>query len=379
MTGKYPARLQLTNFLKGLKQPPQSPILTAKYRDALPLEEITVAELLQSAGYATGHFGKWHLGEEHPASKLPAKGPASQGFAVAVEIAAAGPPPGLGKARHDKNTAWLTDRAIEFISTQRDKPFFCYLPYHTVHIPLEGDDKLVEKYHAKAKQATGPQKNPLYAAMVEEMDFHIGRLLAKLEELRLTDNTLVIFTSDNGGLSVVEGPHTPATTNLPLRDGKGYLYEGGIRVPLIVRWPGKIPAGSTCDVPVMSVDWLPTLLNVCGTEIALPSDIDGVSIDRVLAGTGSPTGRDIFWHYPHFANQGGNPTAAIRSHDWKLIEFYEDGKFELYDLASDPGEAHDLAMEKPETVKQLHKKLIAWRNRINANMPMPNPSKQVSP
>lgn len=360
MTGKYPARLQLTNFLKGVRQPEDSPLLTAIYRDALPPQETTVAEALKSAGYVSGMFGKWHLGGKQSA-------PESQGFEVAQETPASGRPRGEKRGKPDKQDQWLTDRAIEFIEQRRDQPFFCYLAYHTVHIPLEADPKLIQKYEEKPRRAGEIQTNPIYAAMIEEMDSHVGRLLTGLDELKLSENSIVIFTSDNGGLSVVEGPNTPATSNAPLREGKGYMNEGGIRVPLIVRWPAGIKADTTCHTPVCSIDWMPTFQELAHADVRLP-DVDGISLVPLLKGEELPA-RDLYWHYPHFANQGGRPAAAIRSGKWKLIEFYETGKLELYDLAADPGETTDVADNHQSLTEDLHRRLDTWRKQVNANMP----------
>jgi arylsulfatase A-like enzyme len=255
-----------------------------------------------------------------------------------------------------------------------------------VHIPLQAPAELIEKYKAKAKRLGLEEKplekgepypttkkqgrfvmrrtlqsDPVYAAMIENVDTNVGRLVGAIEKARLNDNTIVILTSDNGGVSTSEGS---PTCNLPLRDGKGWLHEGGIREPLIVVWPGKTLAGSVCDTPVTSPDFLPTLTGRA-TE-------DGIDITPLLEGT-TIAARDLFWHYPHYGNQGGTPGGAIRSGDWKLIEFYEDGRLELFNLKDDIGETKDLSKENPQKTRELHEKLIAWRSSVNAKMPTKNP------
>jgi arylsulfatase A-like enzyme len=377
LTGKYPARLHLTDWLPGRTDRPDQRLLRPAIRQHLPLEEITLAEALKSAGYATGHVGKWHLGGQGFL-------PTNQGFDVNVAGDANGSPPTYiapfknrqGRFMRGLEDApagqYLTDRltteAERFIEANKDRPFFLYFAHYAVHIPLMAKPDVVAKYPAGGKPGT--QNNPVYAAMVESMDDSVGRVVKKLDELGLTKNTLVIFTSDNGGLSVLEGPHTPATTNAPLREGKGYLYEGGIREPLLIAGPGVAKPGTTCSVPVCSIDFFPTVLELCGVKSAAKPD--GVSIAPLLRG--EAMNRDaLYWHYPHYANQGGKPGGAVREGDRKLIEWYEDGALELYDLRNDPTESTNLAAREPAAAARLRQRLAAWRASVDAQMPTPNP------
>ncbi len=236
----------------------------------------------------------------------------------------------------------LTAKAIAFVEKHRDKPFFLYLAHNAPHIPYAAKPELVTK-HAKAFE-------PTYAAVIESLDAAVGQLLAKLDELKLRENTIVVFTSDNGGLHVPEGPHAKVTHNTPYRAGKGFLYEGGIRIPLIVRWPGKIEP-RTINTPVISTDWLPTLLELTGGKA--PKRVDGVSLAELLRGTGKLAVRSLFWHLPHYCNQGSRPSSAVRLEDWKLIRHYETGVLELYDLHSDPGESTNLVPSLDRTDRTL--------------------------
>jgi arylsulfatase A-like enzyme len=376
LTGKCPARLHLTDWLPGRPDRPDQRLLRPAFRQQLPLEETTLAEALKAAGYATAHVGKWHLGGD-------GFGPKEQGFDVNVAGDHTGTPlsyvapfqrqgrfmPGLV---HAPDGEYLTDRltaeAEQFIEQNRDRPFFLYLAHYAVHIPLRAKAELVAHY--KAGGRPGTQNNPIYAAMVESVDESVGRVVGKLHDLGLDGRTLVIFTSDNGGLSVAEGPNTPATTNAPLREGKGFLYEGGIREPLIVRYPGVIKPGTISDEPVSSIDLSPTVLDFCGVKSdARP---DGVSLTPLA--NGGTLGRDaLYWHYPHYSNQGGRPGSAIRAGDLKLIEFFENDRRELFDLKRDPGEARNLAADRPGDVQELAKKLDAWRRAVGAQAMRPNP------
>jgi arylsulfatase A-like enzyme len=383
LTGKVPARLHLTDWLPGRPDRPDQALLRPKFRQQLPLEETTLAEAFKAAGYATGHIGKWHLGGE-------GFGPRQQGFDVNVAGDEAGSPrsyfapfrnkvramPGLEKAPEGE---YLTDRlaaeALRFLEDHKDKPFFLYLPHYAVHIPMRAKKDLVAKY--PNHPTPGRQSNPIYAAMLESLDDAVGRVLKKLEELKLAGRTLVVFTSDNGGLSIREGPNTPPTINSPLREGKGFLYEGGIRVPLVVRWPGVIAGGRVSDVPVISHDLFPTLLQACGVEHE--GRVDGVSLTTLWKGGGAPKRDALYWHYPHYANQGSRPGGAVREGDWKLIEFYETGRRELFDLKRDPGEKRNLAGEKKELTTRLGEKLAAWRKEVGAQMPRPNPDYRPNP
>jgi len=355
MTGKCPARLHLTNYLPGRPDAASQQLLQPQIEGQLPLEEVTLAELLKEAGYATGLFGKWHLGG-------PAFGPEQQGFDVAVTPKVEANPTleTGGKAEYA-----ITAAAEKFIEEHRDGPFFCYVPHFNPHIPLAAAPELIEKNRDAF--------HPVYAAMIETLDDSVGRLMAKVESLGLTDRTIFIFTSDNGGLHVLEFPGTPPTHNQPFRAGKGYLYEGGLREPLLVRWPGVVEPGSECDTPVVLTDLVPTLLEAAGVDPAKAvGPLDGDSLNDLLRGGKLPE-RTLYWHFPNYTNQGGRPAGALRDGDWKLVEQFEDGSLELFNLAEDVGETNNLASAEPERVAALHDKLQSWRERVGAQMPTPNP------
>lgn len=381
MTGKDPARLHLTDWLPGRTDRPSQKLRRPTIRQELPLEEITLAESLKPAGYASASVGKWHLGG-------PPFWPEHQGFDRNVGGTETGSPPGgyfhfktpSMQAHNDAEylTDRLTDEAIGFIEEHRARPFFLYLPHYAVHIPLQARRDLEDRYRAKPSNGS-PQHNPIYAAMIQSVDEGIGRLIKRLDQLGLADRTAIVFTSDNGGLSVKEGPNTPSTSNSPLRAGKGYLYEGGIRVPLIVTWPGVSRPGSTCDAPVSGQDLHPTILQMAGVTPAAGQIIDGESLVPLLKGTGNLRRDAIYWHYPHYSNQGGKPGGAIRQGNLKFIEWYEDGRGELYDLAADPGERTDLAAARPSDATRLRDRLARWRESVAAQMPTPNPDYRVPP
>lgn len=375
LTGKYPARLNLTDWLPGRGDRPDQRLNRPEIHQQLPLEETTIAESLKAAGYVTAHCGKWHLGGD-------GFGPTSQGFDINIAGDHTGTPLSYFAPYRNKNRTipglenapdgeYLTDRlaaeAVKLIASNKSRPFFLYLPHYAVHTPLRAKPDIQAKY--SGKPAGGQQSNPIYAAMVESADAAIGRVLQALDDKGLSANTLVIFTSDNGGLATGEGVNTPATSNAPLREGKGWLYEGGVRVPLIVRGPGVKPG--VTDVPVCSVDMMPTVLDLCGIPANLP--LDGVSLRPVLAGGTLPP-RPIFWHYPHYANQGGKPGGAVRDGNLKLVEFYETGRHELFDVVQDLSESRNLAAVQPEKVKELAAKLDTWRVALGAKMPTPNPN-----
>ena len=283
----------------------------------------------------------------------------------------------------------LTDESCALLEAMKDDPFLLYLAYYTVHTPLQGRKDLVAYYEKKAaalppypgekflpegrRKARQVQDHATYAAMVHCMDENIGRLMKKLDALGLTENTAIVFMSDNGGLSTSEGR---PTSNLPLRAGKGWLYEGGIREPMFIVWPGVTRPGSTCSEVVTSTDFYPTLLEMTGLPSRPEQHRDGVSLVSLLKGEGSLTRKAVYWHYPHYSNQGGRPGGAVRSGDWKLIENFEDGSVELYDLTKDLGEAHDLAAAKPEKAAELKSLLATWRRTVKARMPTPNPENE---
>ncbi|MFO0927193.1 MAG: sulfatase-like hydrolase/transferase [Gemmataceae bacterium] len=382
LTGKVPPRLGITDWLPGRPDRLDQPLARPPLRQELALDEVTLAEALKKRGYATGHIGKWHLGGD-------GHGPLQQGFDSNIAGDHTGSPlsyfapfrnktraiPGLEKAPAGE---YLTDRytaeAERFLDRHKDAPFFLYLAHNAVHTPLRAKADVVKKY--PQKMTYGRQSNPVYAAMLESLDDSVGRVVRKLDELKLTDRTIVIFTSDNGGLATLEGPGTPATVNAPFREGKGWLYEGGLRVPLIVRWPGVMKPGTTSDVPVISHDLFPTLVRAAGGD---PGTVDGVNLLPVLQGGAAPERDALYWHYPHYANQGGRPGGAIRAGGWKLVEFYEDGRRELFDLSKDVSENRNLAAERPEVVERLANRLAAWRKEVGAQMPTANPAYRPHP
>lgn len=368
LTGKYPATLNLTDWIPGHKRY-NAKLLVPKFNQELPLREVTIAEALESAGYISASIGKWHLGKE-PFY------PEKQGFALNVGGTHKGQPPRyfspykIPTIQDGSEGEYLTDRladeAIQFIETNKDKPFFLYWSHFAVHTPLQAKKEMIEKYQSKIKPGQA-QNNATYAAMIQSVDEAVGRVLAKLEELKIADNTVVIFMSDNGGLARV-------TSNAPLRAGKGSAYEGGVREPMIVCWPGMVEAGSVCHVPVTSVDFYPTLMEMAGVKHFSLQESDGVSFVPLLKQSGALEREAIFWHYPHYHPGGATPFSSIRKADYKLIEFFEDGKLELYNLKEDMSESNDLSSLMPEKTTELHELLKKWRQKINAQMPSPNPS-----
>lgn len=356
MTGKHPARLHLTNFLPGRADAPTQKLIQPRIEGQLPLEEWTIAELLRDRGYATGLFGKWHLGGSD-------YGPKAQGFDTVLMPPANTTP---SATEGGKGEYAITNAAVEFIEANKARPFFCYVPHNNPHIGLGAKPELIAKNESSF--------HPTYAAMIETLDDTVGILMKKIESLGLADRTIFIFTSDNGGLHVLESPGTPATHNTPFRAGKGYLYEGGLREPLIVCWPGQVAAGKVIDTPLVLTDLVPTLLEFAGVDpMKTVGPLDGVSIAKVLRGENAPV-RPYFWHFPNYTNQGGLPSSAMREGDWKLIHFLEDDRCELFNLAQDPSETKDLAAQESERTKAMKAKLDAWRTRIGAQMPVPNPA-----
>jgi arylsulfatase A len=377
MTGKHPARLHLTDWLPGRPDRPSQKLRRPPIRQELPLEEVTLAERLKAAGYSTGIVGKWHLGG-------PGFEPTRQGFDLNIAGDASGSPlsyvapfrrggrtmPGLEDAPEGQ---YLTDRlateAERFIEGHKAGPFFLYLPHYAPHVPMVAKPETVARYPKWDGIPHGRQENPIYAAMLESLDDAVGKVLDALDRSGLAEKTVVVFTSDNGGLATREGPHTPATINAPLREGKGWLYEGGLRVPLIVRWPGHIPPGVE-ETPAWLADLVPTLARVAG--LPEPGG-DGASLAGLLTEGRPLAPRALHWHYPHYSNQGGKPGGAIRVGDWKLVESFEDGRRELFDLARDPRESTNLADRHPDKVRDLADRLAAWRSSVGAQMPAPNP------
>jgi len=393
MTGKYPSRVDATNFFSGKLEGWFKP---APLHDRMPLDEITLADALKKAGYKTFFAGKWHLGptEEY--------WPENRGFDTNIGGWRPGGPWGGDNyfspyenprledgPKGEYLTHRLASETIEFIKSNKDGPFLAYLSFYTVHTPLMAPWQLVRKYTRKAETlgligkqefATEEQVLPIqrermvrisqqhaiYAAMVEAMDTNVGRVLDVLKDLGIEDNTVVCFTSDNGGLSTSEGL---PTSNLPLRGGKGWTYEGGIREPYLIRWPGVTKPGGVNSDPVCSIDFLPTLLEIA--EIDFEHEVDGVSLVPILR-ENRPIDREaLYWHYPHYSNQGGIPSGAIRMGDWKLIERYEDGQLHLYNLKNDIGEKTDLAVMQPNRVASMKSKLHAWYKEVDAKFLQP--------
>jgi len=344
----------------------------------LPLEKVTIAQVLKQSGYATGMFGKWHLGNNgnyHPGKR---------GFDEAVVSMGAHfdfvttPPVEYPKGQYLAD--FLTDKAVDFIKRHKEGPFFLYLPHFGVHSPHHAKEELIAKF--KPKAAVGGHQHPVYAAMIASVDESVGRILALLDELKLADNTVVVFSSDNGGVGgyVREGVKQAGdiTDNAPLRSGKGSLYEGGTRDPFIVRWPGKVKAGTTSDVPTIHVDVFPTLAEIGGAKLPEGQTLDGESLVKVIQDANANLKRDaIYQHFPGYLGAGAGsfrttPVSLIEVGDWKLMEFFEDGRLELYNLRDDVGEKNNLASTMPDKTRELHNRLLAWRKEINAPLPTPN-------
>jgi arylsulfatase A-like enzyme len=379
LSGCYPARLHLTDWIAGHKQP-KAKLAIPDWKMKIDHERVLLPEALKEAGYATAFFGKWHL-MPNGQPDFEKHYPTDHGFDINIGGREWGQPKGPGKyfapfgmpnldgKPGDYLTDSLTDEAIAFLDkTRRDKPFLLYFSYYTVHAPLMAPPDLVAKYTKKAENFDNTRNellNPARAGMVESLDRSVGRLMAKLGEMGIAGNTLVFLTGDNGG------DHRETTGGL--RDFKGFSHEGAVREPLVARWPGAIPAGTTCDVPVIGTDFYPTILDLAGLDLRAEQHQDGVSIAPVLKDPKATIPRDnLYWHYPHYHRT--KPYGAIRHGDWKLIEFFEDGSVELFNLKSDPQEKNDLAKEHPERAAELLGKLTAWRKSVGAQMPTPNPN-----
>jgi arylsulfatase A-like enzyme len=413
LTGQYPARTRNTDYFGGpngfdsIPEPYDAvrdgrfggmanrPVLPAPYLSRLAGDHTTLAEALKAAGYATMHAGKWHLGGEGSL-------PTDHGFDVNIAGTSGGSPGGRGKYFSPYGNPYLPDgppgehlpdrlatEVAKFIAAHKDEKFFVYLPFYSVHTPLMAPKHLVEKYSAKREgrrleprcESEPPRENrtvqehAVYAGMVESMDSAIGKVLDALEANGVADDTLVIFFSDNGGLSTGEGS---PTSNLPYRAGKGWMYEGGIREPLLVRWPAKGKAGGVCAAPVISTDFYPTILEICGLAMRPEQHVDGVSFAKVLAEPAAKHDRPpLFWHYPHWGNQGGIPSSAIRDGDWKLITFAWKKTPELYNLADDPGERRNLAEARPEKLEELQARLADFMTKTGALGPAENPNPKL--
>ncbi|MEM7655900.1 MAG: sulfatase [Bacteroidota bacterium] len=406
MSGKYPARTGVTDWIPGrqnrLNQEPGHQLSARPFAQQMALEEITIAEALQAAGYQTCFVGKWHLGTDS------IYWPEHQGFDLNIGGHNRGSPPGGYFSPYNNprlsdgpEGEYLTDRltteSLHFLDTVGKDPFLLYFSFYTVHNPMQGKDSLVGKYEQKRDQLghseadrfdydadwirkapergnfrqRNLQDHATYASMVESLDQNVGRVLDKLAEVGKQENTVVIFMSDNGGLSTSEGS---PTVNGSLRTGKGWLYEGGIREPMMIRWPNVIAAGQTSEVPVTSTDFYPTMLQMADLPLQPEQHQDGVSLLPLLAGNQAPQREAIFWHYPHYSNQGGRPGSVIRKGRYKLIEFLEGPSLELYDLEADPGETNNLAEQETELTQSLQAELQTWRAEVGAEMMDPNPA-----
>ncbi|WP_161602442.1 sulfatase [Tautonia marina] len=397
MTGKHPARLHMTVWSEAARQRSSlnnRPLLPPVTRADLPHHERTLAEWLRPAGYLTAHVGKWHLGDS-------SHYPETQGFDLNVGGTHWGAPPTFFFPYHGRwsNTEeyryvpglpwgkpgeYLTDRlteeALKILEAAGDQPVFLSVNYYAVHTPIEAKPELVA-YYQKRRSPDDQHQNPTYAAMVQTVDENVGKLLAGLDRLEIAQNTLVVVVSDNGGY-INDYRGVPVTTNHPLRSGKGSLYEGGIRVPLIIRLPGGAANEAVIDTPVTLMDLFPTFLDVAGVAVEpeLIEELDGKSLVPLLDDEPSAwAGHDaLYWHFPH-DYPTTTPVGAIRAGNWKLLEYFEDGRLELYNLARDPGELENLASAQPERTAELHQQLIDWRARVDAQMPEPNPAYLANP
>ena len=376
MTGKYPARLHLTDWISGYK-PPNPKLNMPDWQMYLDTAEVTIAEALKEAGYITANFGKWHLGDE------PIYWPENQGFDVNIGGYRWGAPgsyfyPYHGNRRGNIHppkleegiegeylTDRLTDEAIEFISGNKDRPFFIYFPHYAVHTPIQAHDSLTQYYEGKVTSDMRHQ-NTTYAAMIHSMDHSMGRIRQTLVDLSIDEKTAIIFTSDNGGLELWN-----ITENGAIRAGKGSAYEGGVRVPFIAMIPGITQPGLVSDIPVIGMDLFPTILDLAGLDIM---ENDGCNLLPMLKSQNQQIARSaLFWHYPHYHRGGATPYSAIRKGDYKLIEFFEDGSLELYNLAEDIGEEQNLAETEKVLAHELHKEMQAWRDEVDAQYPEENP------
>lgn len=407
LTGRYPVNTGITDWIPGrqatINGDPNDRFIALPFSQQLDQNEVTIAELLRENGYTTMISGKWHLGS------TPEYFPENQGFDVNKGGYGAGSPVrnktangyfspyGNPKLDDGPKGEYLTDRqtdeAINFIQNNKNKPFFVYLSYYAVHNPMQAKEEYIEKFSAKAvsmgltkletftrdrdwirksmsdnfKERT-IQSNPVYAAMIYSVDENIGKLLTRLEELGLEDNTVIFLTSDNGGLSTSEGS---PTCNYPLRAGKGWLYEGGIRVPLIIKFPGEISPGIVINTPVSSIDFFVTIEEISGTRTK-STRTDGISLIPLFKNDRLKQ-RPLFWHYPHYSNQGVEPGSAIRLGNYKLIDNFEKRRQELYDLEKDINEMNDISSKYPAKTRKLYKLLNDWREKTGAKMMVPNP------
>jgi len=396
MTGRHPVRVDITDWIPGQSNRATNKLLHPQDRNNLAHEEVTIAEQLKKHSYQTFFAGKWHLGSE-------GHWPEDQGFDINIGGHHRGSPPGgyyapwtnpalKSKKKGEYLTERLTEESVKFLEKRdANKPFLLYLSYYNIHTPIQPYKKRIDHYTAKAakifKGKTPTQKehegttrirqdNAALASMVAAVDDSVGTLLGKLKELKLDENTVVIFFSDNGGLSTRGGKRFGPGCNLPLRASKGWLYEGGVREPTIIRAPGVTKPGSVSHKPMVSMDFFPTMLELAGLPAQTKLHADGQSLVSQLKGNDSGS-RTLYWHYPHYHGSSWKPGAAIRDGDWKLIEFYHHEKIELYNLAEDIGEQKNLAASHPQKAVELRAKLVAWQKQLKAKMPLPNPAYQA--
>ncbi|MDQ8198008.1 sulfatase [Pelagicoccus enzymogenes] len=391
MTGQSPVRLGITDWIGAPEEDEwkrNTAMLPPTYKHELPHERTTIAEAMKEAGYATFFAGKWHLGDRE------SDWPEHHGFDINKGGFDRGGPPGgyfspyqNPRLEDGPDGEYLPLRlgreTAQFIEENADQPFFATLCFYSVHGPAQTTEALWSKYRDKAEKQPQPthrmgaearnpirivQDNPIYGGMIEAMDQAVGIVMEALEKNGLSENTIVVFTSDNGG--VASGDHW-ATSALPLRGGKGYQWEGGIRVPYFISWPGNIPAGSVSDLPAIGMDVYPTILDLAGLPARPKEHRDGISLAPALKGEKTPA-RPLYWHYPHYGNQGGDPVSIIREGQWKLLFFHETENSQLYRLDEDPGERSDLSAMYPEHAQQLERKLLAWLDEMEAKMPFPN-------
>ena len=385
MTGKYPARLHLTDWIgarSGLDWKRNGRILPADYQHQLPADDITIAEAFREAGYSTFFAGKWHLGDK-------GSWPEDHGFEMNRGGHDRGSPPGGFFAPYsnprlndgpdgESLPLRLGKETADFIRSHKDEKFFAFLSFYSVHAPIQTTRERWQRYQRKVEEQEAPaerfvidrtlpvrqvQDCPVYAGMIEAMDDAVGQVLATLEELDLNEKTYIVFTSDNGGVSSGDAF---ATCNLPLRGGKGRQWEGGIREPYFIRGPGITPR--VCSVPVTGTDFYPTLLSLCDLPQRPMQHQDGMNLVPLLK-TGLFGERDLFWHYPHYGNQGGEPSSMIRRGPWKLIHYWEDGRQELYNIEDDIGEVADVAEQYPQVVVVLNESLQSWLKDVDATIP----------